>query len=437
MRADWVLPLSGRPIQDGAVLLEGGVIVACDRAANLLTSLETDIQEFGDCVIAPGFVDAHCHLEWSLLGGLIASMPFASWLRAFTDTRRRLPGESPLAGARLAAVLALEAGTTTVADSGPAGAGVAALTEAGLRGNVYVEVFRDRVGADAEGGARRLAERLATLDDDAGPHVRVGVSPHAPYTVDRRLWAELARQEGLRDRPWSTHVAESTAEVSAILTGSGPLADLFRERGFQLGRWDGTGSVVERLAVGGALRRGLIAAHCVEVDERDAALLAEGGVAVAHCPMSNTHLRCGVAPLATLRRVGVPVALGTDSPASGGPYDLRAEARACRDVQSMSGVAPSARELVEMMTVVGARALGRGDAIGALRPGMRADLTVVRAPVAGWGGAADPYERLLHPDAPIGHVVVDGQTLLDAAGPRRVPRDRILADAERARSSLC
>ena len=103
------------------------------------------------------------------------------------------------------------------------------------------------------------------------------------------------------------------------------------------------------------------------------------GVGVAHCPRSNAHLRCGRPPLAALREAGVPVGLGTDSPASGGDYDLRAEARACADAHG--DAAPlAAGELLRLATLGGAEALGLAGQVGTLEPGKRADLVAITPP---------------------------------------------------------
>src|SRR5438067_11208053 len=119
----------------------------------------------------------------------------------------------------------------------------------------------------------------------------------------------------------------------------------------------------------------MVVAHCVQLEPGDAERLASSGVGVAHCPQSNAALGCGRAPLEQLAAAGVPVGLGTDSPASAGPYDVRAEARACALVHGAAR-APScdAAALVRLATLGGAAALGLERAVGSLEPGKRADL---------------------------------------------------------------
>jgi 5-methylthioadenosine/S-adenosylhomocysteine deaminase len=195
-----------------------------------------------------------------------------------------------------------------------------------------------------------------------------------------------------------------------------------------MGRWAGApdaASVVARMDAGGALRDGLVAAHCVRLRWRDAARLRRAGVRVAHCPRSNIHLRCGTAPVPALFGAGVPVALGTDSPASGGDYDPRAEARACGAV--FGDAAPPVAQLVRMITHDAARALGMGDRIGAIAPGMRADLLVLHHPEA--GGDADPHALALDAAATVSRVMVDGREVARDGAPVRVDGEAIASAA--------
>lgn len=395
-------------------------------------------RDLGDAVLAPGFVDAHCHLEWSLLGGLLPAAPFGEWLGAMLGARARMAPADHAAAARLGALTALRAGTTTLADSGPTGAGVEALAEAGLRGLVHLEVFGAGGPEEAAARAAEAAEAIAALDDRAGPLVRLGVSPHAPYSAGPALWAALAAHPGLSARPWATHLAESPHEEAAIAAGAGPLAATLAAHGLPCARWRAGGgeSPVARVAAGGALRPGLVAAHCVHLSSADPGRLAAAEVAVAHCPTSNARLRCGTAPLAALLRAGVRVGLGTDGPASAGPYDLRAEARACAAAHAGSPDPPGPAELLRLMTEGGARALGMGGVVGALAPGLRADLVAVR-PSPGADPGGDPHALLLDPSARVAEVVVDGETLLADGVPARIDAGAIEAEATERRARLC
>ncbi|MCU0308680.1 MAG: amidohydrolase family protein [Thermoleophilia bacterium] len=420
------------------VAARDGVIVAAGPASEVGPAHpDLPLRDLGDCMLLPGLIDAHCHLEWSLTGGLIAPTTFAAWLRRFIPLRMRMAPQDHRAAADLGALLAAEAGTTTLADSGPTGAGVAAAGAAGLRARVHLEAFGREEGAAARQAAARFAERLTALDAEAGPRVGVGVSPHAPYTVGPGLWAALAGREDLAARPWATHLAESPDEARLLDRGDGPLAALFRDSGLEPGRWpDGGPGVIPRVDAAGALRPGLVAAHCVQVDARGAALLAAAAVGVAHCPASNARLACGLAPLAALREAGVAVGLGTDSPASAGPYDLRAEARACITAHGAAAlVPPSPAELVEAMTRGAARVLGLDHLVGSIAPGLRCDL-VALAPAPG-AEPGDPCAAALDPRARVVMTAVDAVPVVEGGRTVRMDREGVLARARGARGRLC
>ena len=414
-------------IERGAIV---GVGPATEVARRWSGSPEVDL---GDAILIPGLVDAHCHLEWSLTGGLVEAGDFATWLGALLELTPRMRPEDHATAALLGALRCIEHGTTTVADSGPTGAGVAALREAGLRGAVHVEAFGRQTGGAARDAAAAVAARVADLDEQAGPLVRVGVSPHAPYTVGPELWAALSERLELAQRPWATHLAESPAESRLLASGDGPLAELFARRGSEPGRWRGSGGPVSRLQAGGALRPGMVAAHCVQLEADDPARLRTAGVAVAHCPVSNRRLRCGRLPIAALRDHGVTIGLGTDSPASAGDYDLRAEARACADAHG-DAAALQAGELLRLATLGGAEALGLAGQVGTIEPGKRADLVAITPPPG--TRRSDPCAAALDPDAAVTFAMVDGRTVMSRAGPLTLDRHAILTGAEEARSRL-
>ncbi len=395
--ADVVVPVVGAPIRDGFVAVADGRIVHVGRRAEAETLDATSVHLPG-CALFPGLVDTHCHLEWSGASLTSGDGTFADWLRQIMRAGQEMTPDDFLEAARAGARRALLAGTTTVLDSGPTGAGARALDELGMRGRVHLETFGRHSGTAARDAAREMADRIAALP--TSPRVTIGLSPHAPYTVGREYWKALAADPDLAGRPWMTHLAESPEELPAVCGHPGPMRDLFAQRGSTPGLWPGSGSVVERMAAADALRTGLVAAHCVHVSSEDMSLLADRRVGVAHCPVSNTTLRVGVHPLGRMRSGGVPVGLGTDSPASGGRYDLRHEARACRAAHAPAP--PDADTLVTMLTIEGARVAGLDDRIGSIEPGKHADLVAVAL------DGRSPSEALLRSSEAPRLVMVDG-----------------------------
>ena len=423
-------------VRGGGILLRGGVIEALGRERDLPPCDDVPVTDLGDAVLIPGLVDAHCHLEWGLMGGLVPDARFGDWLGAFVHRTAEVTPADREAAARYAALVALRNGTTTLADSGPSGFGVRAASEAGLRAIVHMEVFGRDSGSDAREKVMRHGEALLAARDAAGPRVRVGVSPHSPYTVGPELWAEVLADPILGDGSVAAHVAESPDEVMLLDDGVGPLVESIRSLGRDPARWPGGGpGVISRLEAAGALTPGLIAAHCVQVDEGDAAILAAHDVRMAHCPHSNVRLECGDAPIEMLDALGVTIGLGTDSPASAGAYDLRDEARWAAEAAARRGTRPVASDMLAMATIGSARVLGMDAEVGSLVPGKRADIVAIR-PFEGAPLEADPSLVVLDPRSRVVAAWVDGEQVLGPEGPMLTDSPAIVADATKARDRI-
>jgi cytosine/adenosine deaminase-related metal-dependent hydrolase len=195
--------------------------------------------------------------------------------------------------------------------------------------------------------------------------LRLGVSPHAPYTVSAPLYEAVAAFGRREQLPIAVHVAESKEETAFVRDGAGPFADAWRARGIAVvpERCSPVAYLVQRAVV----QRGTLCIHCVQVDDADVQLLRKVGGSVAHCPRSNAAHRHGRAPLAEFRAAGIPVGLGTDSVVSVGDLDPWAEAEAAGLVGN---------DALRALTIEGARALGWEAEIGSLEVGKAADLAV-------------------------------------------------------------
>jgi cytosine/adenosine deaminase-related metal-dependent hydrolase len=359
--AGYVIPIDGPPIEDGAVAIDEGAIVAVGSRDEL-----GEGERFPEAAILPGLVNAHSHLEYAVYAGFGDGLPFGPWLALHIERKGRLGWEEFCAIAKLGAAECLRSGITTIADASFSGAAAEAALELGLRGLVCKELFgTDTTQLDEEAGWRSEFEARAGKD-----RVRVGLSPHAPYSASADLYRGAFRAA---DVPTITHVAESDDELEYLRSGRGPIA--------QVGAIQPPGTTpVRYLASEGLLRAQMIAAHCVKVDAEEIDLLAAHDVGVAHCPRSNALLGCGIAPLASLRSAGIRVGLGTDSPASTPSFDFFEEMRAAISVARARAERPdalSADDALELATLGAASALGLHGEIGSLAPGKRADLTVV------------------------------------------------------------
>src|SRR6266699_2596095 len=240
---------------DGAVLVaDDGRIAAVGAHAQVPDPPGARRVEFPDAVLVPGLVNTHTHLELTHLAGRNPEREFSRWIRTIRALKDATTPEEFDHSAEQGVRDCWMAGVTCVADTGSTGAPLRALA---------------RLGPVASGRAR------------------LGVSPHAPYTVSEPLYravAAFARREAL---PLAVHLAESREETALVRDGAGSFAEALRARGIPV--QPHRCSPAQYLLHLGVLERatGWLCIHCVQVDEKDIRTLKESGAGLAACPRSN------------------------------------------------------------------------------------------------------------------------------------------------------
>ncbi len=377
--ARWICPISSAPFSDGTVAVENGRIAYVGPRID--APREGDEADLGDVILTPGLVNAHCHLELTAMRGFLGGLGFRDWILRLTSARRAVFTEAMmLDAARLGVAEGLQHGITTFADTGDSGAGFDALLALGARGISYREVFGPDP-AQCDDAIAGLAAKVDAMQQRATDLVRVGVSPHAPYTVSDALFratADLARQRGM---PLAVHIAEGALESDLVQRGEGGFADGLRSRGIAVGPRARTPiALMESLGVLGAQS---LLIHCVRVDAEDVAAIARHECAVAHCPASNAKLGHGIAPLTALLDARIRVGLGSDSVASNDRMDMLDESRLAvlfAGAREGRHDALASDRALSLATIGGATALGIDAMIGTLEAGKEADLAAFRVP---------------------------------------------------------
>lgn len=387
LAAHWLVPIGAPPLKRGALLIGAdGRIQAVGRDQDVPRPPDVPAVDYGNAAILPGFINTHTHLELTGFEERVREREFPAWIRQLRALKTTRSPDDYLQAARSGLAACYASGVTTVADTGDSGAVIQALAEADGSGLAYQEVFGPHP-AKLEESLAELQSRASRLGRWITKRVRLGVSPHAPYTVSGPLFTAVAEWSRVERLPLAVHVAESPAEVNFLADGSGAFAEAWQARGIPLPQPRGR-SPVAWLAEQGALTERTLCIHAVQVTAADIDLLADAGAAVAHCPLSNHAHGHGAAPLAAMLHGGVRVGLGTDSVVSVGRLDLLAEARAARALAPMT-----ADELLELCTLGGARALGLDSETGSLRARNWGDCAVVRLPEGGL--QESPSEQIL------------------------------------------
>lgn len=372
--ARWIVPVTSAPISNGSIAVEGGKIAYVGPTTEAPEGQRVDL---GDALILPGLVNAHTHLELTVMRGFLEDLSFVDWIGKLRRGRNEvLTEDSLLDSARLGITEGIRAGVTCYADTCSTGVVMQAMREAGVRGIMYQEVFAPAPeGADA--ALAELVQRVDILQQQTSDLVALGVSPHAPYTVSEKLYAAVSELSRTRKLPLAMHIAESREEDDLVRNGTGPFAELWTRRGIEVPKNGLNRSPIDLLARHDLLRSDSLLIHAIRVDSQDLDLISHHGCAIVHCPISNAKLGHGIAPLVEILARSIRTGLGSDSMASNNRMDILEEARMALLVQrarTETHDAISAETVLNLATIGGAAALGLADRIGSLEVGKEADI---------------------------------------------------------------
>jgi 5-methylthioadenosine/S-adenosylhomocysteine deaminase len=395
---------AGRIVPNGAVAIDGADIVAVDTAESIGKQFRgRDTIDASGQVVLPGLINTHTHAPMVLYRGLADDLALTEWLNKyiFPAEAKTVSPEFVRAGTRLALAEMIQSGTTTYADMYYFEEEIARETsQAGVRGVLGQTIIQFPV-ADAKTPADALARAEAFIKlFKEDPLITPAVAPHAMYTLDGptlKAARELSRRYSV---PTLIHLAETRDEVKTA-----------QERF--------SGSPVAYLDSLGFLGPGVLAAHGVWVSDADIAILKARNVGVSHNPESNMKLASGAAPVPSYLRSDVAIGLGTDGAASNNDLDMFEAMRFAALLHKHQTIDPravSARTVLEMATIRGARALGMDRVIGSLEPRKHADLITVSMAGARQTPMYDPLSHLVyvsHGDD-VQNTVVNGRVLMRA-----------------------
>jgi 5-methylthioadenosine/S-adenosylhomocysteine deaminase len=390
-------------VPNGAVAIGNGEILAVGPRAKVEKRFHCRRKiDATDCLVLPGFVNAHTHSPMTLLRGVRDDAELMVWLEKYMfplEARLARPGFVRW-GALLACWEMVASGTTTFVDGYFFEEEVArAADEAGLRAVVGQGVF-DIPTPDSKTAAEGLARGERLLSRWRGhPRITAALAPHACYTVGPETFRKTIDLAGRFDARVLVHLAESPSEIAMMRARYGTTS-------------------VRHLAAHRVLGPAVVAAHCVLVDDEEIALLAESDAGIVHCPESNMKLASGIAPVGKFLAAGVRLGLGTDGAACNNDLDMVGEMGSAARLHKVASLDPTsvpARSVLRMATRGGAEALHMEDRIGSLEPGKRADLIALSCAGPNALPLFDPYSHLVysaHAGA-VETVVVEGKVLME------------------------
>lgn len=377
--ASWLINPDEPPLAGGAILVRDGRVAATGTLAALKRQYSEPVREYPGCAILPGFINAHTHLElthfssWRLRTNIDYNpRSFTDWIIQLIKISRGLTPDDYPPSLREGIRMCLESGTTAVGEivTNPVLAGLYGASR--LTGRLYFEVLGQEQGRFND----KLSGALAAAVSAAGGSMAAGLSPHSPYTIGEQHLPKVSKSALEHGLPLTIHLSESSAETDFVFDSSGALARDFYpfvdwERYLTHPRRCTSTELLDRH---GLLTPDTLAVHCVHVNLADARILKERGVSIALCPRSNDKLDVGLAPVALFRKLGIPLALGTDSLASNDSLSLWDEMRYALETFPND---LTTQDVLRMVTSGAASALKISASHGSLQVGMRADFQVV------------------------------------------------------------
>jgi cytosine/adenosine deaminase-related metal-dependent hydrolase len=402
IRARQVVTMDGPPIENGGVAIEGNRIVAVGTVPDLQWVSAGPVLDLGEQVLLPGLINAHCHLDYTMMRGAInAPKQFTAWVQRINALKRSLDSTDYLNAIQRGFAELLRWGTTSVCNIEAFPELMVHLGRSPLRTWWFYEMFDIRHRSTTDDV---VAGALAFFQHRANSLDSFGLNPHAPYTASLDLYHLANACASSFTMPLTTHLAESTEEYQMFRYGAGALHDFMDS--LQRPMKDcGRTSPFGHLWRNGAVGPQWLLVHMNTLVEDDFQTLAElprgSGPHIVHCPGSHRYFSHPPFPAHRLHELGMNLCLATDSLASTESLSLFEEMRMFRRTEPWL----HPEELLRMVTVNPARALRRRGQLGKIAPGALADLIALPAP----GTLGGVYEDIVNYDKPVSWMMIDGQ----------------------------
>lgn len=390
--------MDGPPIENGAVAVGENRIVEAGKFSEIKSHHGGPVLDLGEQVLLPGLINAHCHLDYTSLRGLIPPpSSFADWIRAINARKGELSEADYVASIASGLVEAQSFGTTSVVNLEAFPELIPRLPETPLRIWWCAEMIDVRKNLSARETLEELRTAVRSRPESRGGP---GLAPHAPYTASAGLYSEAAKLAESEDLLLTTHLAESREEMLMFRDGHGPLSEFLRSIGRSMDDC-GRATPFASFSRSQTLNNRWIIAHLNELTEEDFDLLARSEkFHIVHCPRSHTFFGHAPFEFGRLRALGFNICLGTDSLASNSSLSLFSE---MREMVNKQPVSP--REALEMVTINAARALREQDSLGRIRAGFRADLIAVPHSEE----VSQVFEGIVAFDRSVPWIMIDGE----------------------------
>lgn len=407
VKAKYLIQNPEKCVENGAVVIEGTKIHCAGTCDDIKAIGGIDkIIDLGNAVILPGLVNIHTHLDLTHLHNRIKpTNNFTHWVFQLLGARIRWKEADYTASIEKGMHLCVEAGTTTVADIANTGYSFAVLKKSPLRKVIYKEII-DLNPDHANDFIAKIQPELSVYESD--DLLRIGLSPHAPYSVSKELYQAVVQYASQTGMPVCTHIAETPDEIEFLVNGAGNFPAFLRQLRAMPAQWQPPGlTPIQYLKGTGMLDNHPLLIHCNYITDEEISLIKSSGASVAFCPRSHRFFGHINHPVRKLLDAGINVGLGTDSLASNDTLSILDEMKFL-----FLHYAISPKNLLTMATVNGAKALGLESKVGQIKENYEADLCGIRLPDA---HPKDVYHQFLDAASENIFTMVSGFTCYQAS----------------------
>jgi 5-methylthioadenosine/S-adenosylhomocysteine deaminase len=415
VKGKYILPMDNELsiIKDGFVAISENKILALGEANEIKKYQAKEIIDAGNSIVMPGLINTHTHAAMTYFRGLADDLPLDIWLNKhiWPAEAEYVNAEFVKQASELACLEMIKAGVTSYNDMYFFGE---AMAEPAIKSNLRALIGITGIDFKDPDLALKEAVELSKKYKN-NEFIKIVLAPHGIYTCSKENLLKIkkvAEEENLRIH---IHVSETKKEVEDSIKNNGK-------------------SPVEYLEELGLLSDKLMAAHSVWLSDNDLEIYKNRGVKVAHCPISNMKLASGVAPLKKMLEMKITVGLGTDGAASNNTLDLFSDMRATalmNKVNNFNPTAISAREVVKMATIDGAKVIGMEKEIGSLEVGKKADMITINLDKPHLTPIYDPYSHLVYcvNADDVENVIVNGKVIMRNKEVKMLDEEKILKQA--------
>jgi len=413
LRARAIWAHKGLLIEDGAVRVQGNRITGVGKRGELPPNDGEPMVDIGDSIMFPAFVNAHCHLDYTSLSCKLShDSSFTEWLEQIISLKKSLTIDDYRKAWLSGADMLIKSGCATVAniESVPGlFAQVAQLTSLQVCPFTEIIAYLDNEIIDIV----KLINRELMVNKPLA--LKVGISPHAPYTTTSEVLRVLTRVANEKSIPTAIHLAESDEEWEMFSEGTGRLYDVMHSLGRTMDDC-GRCSPVQHLANSNGFSNKSLVVHANRLHSSDVATISTRGVSVVHCPVSHAWFSRDDFDCNRLAKAGINIALGTDSLASAGSSGDRTELSMFSEMQQfhIENTNRKKEDILQMATENGAKALGMEGELGQIKNDFIANIAAL--PFS--GNMQQVFDAILYHQGPVGMLLIEGKCAF--SGPNAV-----------------